>query len=82
MFRARWGLSEGQAQRICIARALLRKGSVLLLDEATSALDGETEKKLLENLLSEQKHTVIFITHRLAVVDFCSKVLKLDKSNC
>lgn len=73
------GLSEGQAQRICIARALLRKGSVLLLDEATSALDPETERVLLRNLLATHRHTVIFITHRPAVVDYCSCVLHVDK---
>lgn len=73
------GLSEGQAQRICIARALLRKGGVLLLDEATSALDPETERVLLDNLLATQRHTVIFITHRPAVVDYCSRVLHVDK---
>ena len=73
------GLSEGQAQRICIARALLRNRSVLLLDEATSALDTNTEKRLLKNLLKEHNRTVIFITHRLAVVDYCSQSLHLDK---
>lgn len=73
------GLSEGQAQRICIARALLRKGSVLLLDEATSALDPETERILLHNLLATNRHTVIFITHRPAVIDYCSQVLHIDK---
>lgn len=74
------GLSEGQAQRICIARALLRNRSILLLDEATSALDPETEKQLLNNILSKKHHTVIFITHRLAVVDYCSSVLKVKKT--
>ena len=73
------GLSEGQAQRICIARALLRNRSVLLLDEATSALDTNTEKRLLKNLLKDHNRTVIFITHRLAVVDYCSQSLHLDK---
>lgn len=71
------GLSEGQAQRICIARALLRNKSILLLDEATSALDMDTERRLLANLLSSHRYTVIFITHRLAVVDYCDSVLKL-----
>lgn len=73
------GLSEGQAQRICVARALLRSGSILLLDEATSALDPETEEKLLRNLLSTKRHTVIFITHRPAVINYCSRTLHIDK---
>ncbi len=69
------GLSEGQAQRIAIARALLRPGSILLLDEATSALDAETERQLLENLLKGQQRTVIFVTHREAVVNYCDQVI-------
>lgn len=71
------GLSEGQAQRIAIARALLRNRSVMLFDEATSALDPETERKLLQNILADNKKTVIFITHRHAVVDYCNQVLRL-----
>lgn len=71
------GLSEGQAQRICIARALLRDRPVMLLDEATSALDPETEKKLLDNLLSDHHRTVIFVTHREKVIDYCDSVLRL-----
>lgn len=73
------GLSEGQAQRICIARALLRDRSVMLLDEATSALDPETEKKLLDNLLLGSKRTVIFVTHREKVVDYCNSVLLINR---
>ena len=73
------GLSEGQAQRIAIARALLRNRPVLLLDEATSALDPETERLLLQNILSDKKWTVIFITHRLAVTDYCDQTLKIEK---
>ncbi len=69
------GLSEGQAQRIAIARALLRPGSILLLDEATSALDTKTERKVLENILSDHHRTVIFVTHRKAVVDYCDQVI-------
>lgn len=72
------GLSEGQAQRICIARALLRRCSLLILDEATSALDAATEKRLLENVLADRAHTVIFITHRPAVLDYCDASLRLD----
>ena len=71
------GLSEGQAQRISIARALLRNRPVMLFDEATSALDTETERQLLTNIFSTRKKTVIFITHRLTVCDYCDKVLKL-----
>ena len=78
------GLSEGQAQRIAIARALLRQGTILLLDEATSALDLYTEKTLLENLIEHHRHlpvkpTLIFITHRPAVVKHCSQVINLQK---
>lgn len=71
------GLSEGQAQRIAIARALLREGGVMIFDEATSALDPETERTLLKNLLGEHSHTIIFITHRPAVVDYCDNVLRI-----
>lgn len=73
------GLSEGQSQRISIARALLQKGSVLILDEATSSLDSETEKRLLDNLFNEYhgRKTIIFITHRDAVGKACDKVLKM-----
>ena len=64
------GLSEGQCQRIAVARALLQQGSILLLDEATSSLDPATEKLMLDNLREYMKHcglTVIFISHREAV---------------
>lgn len=71
------GLSEGQAQRIAIARALLRNRCIMLLDEATSALDPATEKRLLDHILCDKQHTVVFITHRRAVLDYCTDVLKL-----
>lgn len=71
------GLSEGQAQRIAIARALLRGRSVMLFDEATSALDPDTEKQLLRNILSSHDKTVIFITHRPAVMEYCDQTLHL-----
>ena len=71
------GLSEGQAQRIAIARALLRGRSVMLFDEATSALDPDTEKQLLHNILSSHDKTVIFITHRPAVMEYCDQTLHL-----
>lgn len=73
------GLSEGQAQRIAIARALLRDCPVLLLDEATSALDPDTERQLLSNILSGKRRTVIFITHRLVVKDYCDQTLTIEK---
>lgn len=72
------GLSEGQAQRIAIARALLRGRSIMLFDEATSALDPDTERRLLNNILATNDRTIIFITHRLAVVDYCNAVLRLQ----
>ena len=72
------GLSEGQAQRIAIARALLRPGSILLLDEFSSALDGETETILMERLTAGlHDHTMIFITHRERVIDYCTGVLRM-----
>ncbi len=76
------GLSEGQAQRIAIARALLRDRPIMLFDEATSALDPETERRLLENIRAMSDKTLIFITHRMAVCDYCDDVLKLEKHIC
>ena len=73
------GLSEGQAQRVCIARALLRNSPLMILDEATSALDPETEKKLLNNILEERSHTVIFITHRPVVLNYCDASLNMER---
>jgi ABC-type multidrug transport system fused ATPase/permease subunit len=72
------GLSEGQAQRIAIGRALLRGRSIMLFDEATSALDPDTERQLLQNILSDKQKTVILITHRPAVVDYCDQVLRVE----
>ena len=74
------GLSEGQAQRIAIARALLAQGKVLVLDEATSALDTETEKKVLRNISEHlSQTTVIFITHRPEVLNHVSQTLVLKR---
>lgn len=82
------GLSEGQAQRIAIARALLRKGCILLLDEATSALDEDTEKRLISNLMSHNqngdtekaaRYTVICVTHRLSITSYCTQMLRLTR---
>ena len=73
------GLSEGQAQRISIARALLRNRSIMLFDEATSALDPDTERKLLQNILSKRDKTIIFITHRPAVMEYCDQKIEIKK---
>lgn len=73
------GLSEGQAQRISIARAVLRESPVLLLDEATSALDSKTERALLENLVSlGKKRTVIVTTHRESVLSCCDRIYSVE----
>lgn len=72
------GLSEGQAQRICIARSLLRKGGILLLDEPTASLDPQTEETLLRRLSeSAAGRTVIIVTHREAAASLCGNVVKL-----
>lgn len=72
------GVSEGQAQRIAIARSLLRPGAILLLDEATSALDAETEKRFLFNLKEQMGHrTVLFITHHAEVARYCDRIYKI-----
>lgn len=73
------GLSEGQAQRIAIARALLRNRPIMIFDESTSALDPETERQLLANILSKKDKTIIFVTHRPAVVEYCDHTLKINK---
>lgn len=73
------GLSEGQAQRIAIARALLRSGGILIMDEASSSLDSATERRIMERL-SERcrgKKTVIFITHREAMLEFADSCIEL-----
>lgn len=67
------GVSEGQAQRLAIARALLGEGKILLMDESTSALDSVSEEKLLQNLKSKKDITVLFITHRESVLKGCDR---------
>lgn len=71
------GLSEGQMQRIAIARAVFSARPVLLLDESTSSLDSETEKRLLENLRSMTDRTVLIVTHRPAALAICDKQIEL-----
>lgn len=73
------GLSEGQAQRIAIARGLLRPGSILLLDEISASLDEATERELFSRLFDYcRDKTMIFITHRPAVSQLCDDVVRLD----
>ncbi len=73
------GLSEGQAQRIAIARALLSDAPILLLDEATSALDEITERKVLQNIMERKKNkTCIIATHRPSVLEMCKRVYRIS----
>lgn len=72
------GLSEGQAQRISIARALLKPCSILIMDEATSSLDEDTEKNVIKNITNlYPEKTIIFITHRPEILKYCTHVLHL-----
>lgn len=72
------GLSEGQAQRIAIARAILRDAPILLLDEATSALDVTTERRVLKNIITQRPNkTCIVTTHRPSVLNLCKRVYRV-----
>lgn len=71
-------ISQGQAQRLAIARALLSGKKILLMDEATSALDAETERKFIENLKAVNGITVLFITHRKEVLHNCNKIIQIS----
>lgn len=74
------GLSEGQAQRIAIARTLLKDAPVLLLDEATSALDAETERTVIRRIVERQAgRTLIFVTHRPEVLRYATQTLRLER---
>lgn len=73
--------SEGQIQRISIARAVLRKAQVLIMDEATSALDSDTESRVLKNLMmSDPKRTCIITTHRPSMLQYCDRVYKISEN--
>lgn len=73
------GLSEGQMQRIAIARAVYSECPVLLLDEATSALDEATERRVLENLKNMTDKTVVIVTHRPAALEICDRILQFTE---
>lgn len=76
------GLSEGQAQRIAIARAVLRNSPILLLDEATSALDVTTERTVLKNIVRQHPNkTCIVTTHRPSVLNLCQRVYRVVNTN-
>ena len=75
------GLSEGQAQRVAVARALLSKAPILLLDESTSALDDETEAKLLQNISAMRDKTVIIVTHRPAALSICDYTMHIENGH-
>ena len=72
-----FGVSEGQAQRIAVARAILGGAPIMLLDEATSALDEDTEARLLKNIAALKDRTVLIVTHRRAALDICTKHMVL-----
>ena len=74
------GLSEGQMQRIAIARAVFSESPILLLDESTSALDEKTEKLVLENLRNMTDKTVVIVTHRPAALEICDKILQFTEN--
>ena len=76
------GLSEGQAQRLSIARAILSQAPILLLDEATSALDAETEKLVLQRLKELPNKTCIAVTHKQAPMNCCDWVLEVGENRC
>lgn len=75
------GLSEGQMQRVAVARAVLSGAPVLMLDEATSALDEVTEARLLENIAALHNRTCIIVTHRKAALEICNRHLAIEDTH-
>jgi len=75
------GLSEGQAQRLAVARAILYDAPILLLDEATSALDEETELAILTALKAQKDKTCVLVSHKKAALDFCDKIVQIENGS-
>ena len=73
------GISEGQAQRVAVARALITEAPVLLLDESTSALDEETEARMLKNISAMRDKTCLIVTHRRAALAICDYRLHMTE---
>jgi len=73
-----YGLSEGQIQRIAVARALVSGAPILLLDEATSALDAATEEKMLSYIKAEKNKTAVLVTHKTAATALADKIIEID----
>ncbi|MDO4748169.1 MAG: ABC transporter ATP-binding protein [Eubacteriales bacterium] len=74
------GLSEGQAQRISIARALIRDKPVLILDEATSALDESSEARIFERITKDKNKTCFIITHRSSMLKYCDMIIEINEN--
>ena len=72
------GLSEGQIQRLAVARAICSKAPILLLDEATSALDEKTEEEMLDNIMKEKDRTCIIISHKECAFNKCNVLLSIE----
>ncbi|MDD5937143.1 MAG: ATP-binding cassette domain-containing protein, partial [Clostridiales bacterium] len=76
-----YGISEGQAQRIAIARALIKKAPFLILDEATSSLDEKTELSVLQGIRDfTPRPTCLLITHRRSVLAYCDREIKIQNN--
>ena len=76
------GLSEGQAQRLAIARAVIRKSAFIILDESTSALDEDTEKKVMQGICAlEPRPTCLLVTHRKSVLNYCDREIVISNKN-
>lgn len=77
-----YGLSEGQAQRISIARALIKKSQFMILDEATSSLDMDTELNIIKNIMNlKERPTCLVVTHRKSILEYCDRIITIKYNN-